>query len=46
MVEEINGVRLEEEDNLLRFDVVSIYTKILIDEAIETIKEITDEDTK
>ena len=45
MVDEIKRARIKEENTLLSFDVVSLYTKIPIEEAIKTIKEITDEET-
>ena len=37
-VEEISKEKLNEEDKLVSFDVVSLYTKIPIDETIDTIK--------
>ena len=45
MVDEIKRARIKNEDTLVSFDVVSLYTKIPIEEAIKTIKEITDEET-
>jgi hypothetical protein len=45
LIEDIKDIRLDEEDILLIFDVVSLFTKILIDDAIKSISEITDEDT-
>ena len=44
-VEEISKEKLNNEDKLVSFDVVSLYTKIPIDEAINTIKELTNTET-
>ena len=45
MVDDIKRERIKEEDTLLSFNMVSLYTKILIEEAIKTIKEIIDKET-
>ena len=45
MVEEIKDMRIDKEDLLVNFDIVSLFTKIWVDDAIEVIKELTDEDT-
>jgi len=45
MVEQMKNVRLEEDDLLLSFDVVSLFTKIPVEYAIKVISEITYEDT-
>ena len=36
-VEEIRDIELNEEDTMLRFDVVSLFTKVPVDEALEVI---------
>jgi len=45
MIEDIKDISLDEEDILPSFDVVSLFRKIPIDDAIKYISEITDEDT-
>ena len=40
-MEEISKEKLNPEDKLVSFDVVSLYTKIPINEAIDTIKDLT-----
>ena len=44
-IQEISNETLDENDILVSFDVVSLYTKILVTDAIETIKELTNEET-
>ena len=44
-IQEISNETLDENDILVRFDVVSLYTKILITNAIKTIRELTNEET-
>ena len=42
-INEIHKEKLNKEDILVSFDVTSLYTKIPLNEAIETIRELTDE---
>ena len=44
-IQEISNETLDENDILVSFDVVSLYTKIPVTDAIETIKELTNEET-
>ena len=44
-VQEWRDIKLESRDLLVSFDVVSLYTKIPIEEAIDIINHITDKDT-
>ena len=44
-MEEISKEKLNNEDKMVSFDVVSLYTKIPIDESINTIKELTNTET-
>ena len=44
-VEEVSKENLNEEDKIMSFNVVSMYTKIPIDEAIDTIRELTNNDS-
>lgn len=41
----IKNIKLEKNDLLVSFDVVSLFTKIPINEAVEVINEITDQET-
>ena len=45
MVKEMKDFKVEEGDTLAIFDVVSLFTKILVDEALRVFKEVTDEET-
>ena len=44
-INEIGNERLNIDDILVSFDVVSLYTKILVSDAIETIRSLTNDDT-
>ena len=45
MVKEMKEFKVEEGDILASFDVVSIFTKIPVDEALRLVREVTDEGT-
>ena len=44
-IKEIRNTKVDEQDLLVSFNVVSLFTKILVDNAIKIIKNITDEET-
>ena len=45
MVNELKEFKVEDGDVLASFDVVSLFTKIPVDEALRAVREVTDEGT-
>ena len=46
MVSELKEFKAEEGDILVSFDVVSLFTKIPVDDALRVVREVTDEETE
>ena len=45
MVNELKEFKVEDGDILASFDVVSLFTKVPVDEALVVVREVTDEET-